>query len=316
MITYTEKLPFINDRTYEADLWNALRGRNTCKTGILDKGVDTHTGAFNLPPKSMAKFNSHLEQESLFRSIATGIRAYDNQYNIKTANNQDAATWVPEGGTIPMATGMEDYSELFLKSHKLATFFQLEESFVQDNTFLLEDHIAKRLAKNFGRAEDAAFINGTGMDMPTGILAAEGGADVGVIATALTYDDVIKLFFSVKAEYRRNAVWIMNDETALVLRTLKDAAGNYLWNHANDTILGRKVLISEYMPGIQTGSKPIAFGDFSYYWIVGRRPVSIRPLVETFAALGYIGYLAYEFLDGKLIRSEAIKVMKISDTAA
>ena len=86
MITYTEKLPFINDRTYEADLWNALRGRNTCKTGILDKGVDTHTGAYNLTPKSMAKFNSYLEQESLFRSIATGIRAYDNQYNIKTAN--------------------------------------------------------------------------------------------------------------------------------------------------------------------------------------------------------------------------------------
>ncbi len=174
----------------------------------------------------------------------------------------------------------------------------------------------KRLAKNFGRAEDNAFINGTGVNMPTGILAAEGGAEVGVTTDTLTYDDVVKLFFSVKPEYRRNAVWIMNDETALALRSLKDDSGNYIWNHANDTILGHKVMISEFMPGAQSGSKPIAFGDFGYYWIVNRRPVSIRTLTEQFVHLDCIGYLGYEFLDGKLIRPEAIKVMQMSDTAA
>ena len=139
---------------------------------------------------------------------------------------------------------------------------------------------------------------------------------MGVVTTTLTYDDVVKLFFSVKPEYRRNAVWVMNDETALALRTLKDAEGNYIWNHANDTILGKKVLISEYMPSVGFGSKPIAFGDFSYYWIVCRCPVCIRPLLEKFIMMGYIGYLAYEFLDGKLVRPEAIKVMRMSDTAA
>ena len=316
MTTYSEKLPFINDRAYEADLWNSLRGKTTTRSGILDKGVDTGTGAFTLTPKSLAKFNSHLEQEGLFRGIATTMRAYDNQYRIKTANNRDVATWVPEGAAIPMATGMEDFDELTIQSHKLATFFKLEEAFVQDNTFMLEDHLVKRLAKNFGRAEDDAFINGTGENMPTGILSENGGADVGVTAATLTYDDVVKLFFSVKPEYRRNAVWVMNDETALTLRTIKDADGNYIWNHANDTILGKKVLISEYMPGAQSGSKPIAFGDFGYYWIVCRRPVCVRPLVEKYTLLGYIGYLAYEFLDGKLTRSEAIKVMQITNSAA
>ena len=70
------------------------------------------------------------------------------------------------------------------------------------------------------------------------------------------------------------------------------------------------------MPGAAAGTKPIAFGDFSYYWIVTRKNVSVRTLVETFIANGQIGYLAYEFLDGKLVRPDAIKVMKISDTAA
>ena len=39
---------------------------------------------------------------------------------------------------------------------------------------------------------------------------------------------MVKLYFSVKPEYRKNGVWMMNDETALTLRTLKDADGNYV----------------------------------------------------------------------------------------
>lgn len=77
------------------------------------------------------------------------------------------------------------------------------------------------------------------------------------------------------------------------------------------TILGKKVVISEFMPDAENGNKPIAFGDFSYYWIVDRKATSISTLVELFAELGQIGYLAYKFLDAKLIRKEAIKVIQM-----
>lgn len=130
--------------------------------------------------------------------------------------------------------------------------------------------------------------------------------------SALTYDDVVKLFFSVKPEYRKHGTWLMNDETALALRSLKDDAGQPIWNQANDTILGHKVCISEFMPNAESDSKPIAFGDFNYYWIVSRRPVSVRTLTEQFAMVDCVGYLAYEFLDGKLVRPEAIKVMQMT----
>lgn len=136
----------------------------------------------------------------------------------------------------------------------------------------------------------------------------------GVTTAAITYDDVIKLYFSVKNEYRKNAVWMMNDRTALALRTLKDANGNYIWNHSNDTILGKKVVISEFMPDAENGNEPIAFGDFSYYWIVDKKATYIRTLVELFAELGQNGYLAYKFLDAKLIRKEAIKVIQMGTT--
>lgn len=148
--------------------------------------------------------------------------------------------------------------------------------------------------------------------MPTGILS-ENGADTGVTATALTFDSVIQLYFSVDKNHRDNGAWLTNDETALALRLLKDNNGNHLWNHANDTILGKPVYINNYMPSVASGAKPIAFGDFSFYWIVERDPLSVHVLKEKFIESGQIGYMAYEFLDGKLIRSDAVKVLSVSN---
>lgn len=113
----------------------------------------------------------------------------------------------------------------------------LDEDFVSDTGFNIEKYLTEKFGKCFGKAEDNAFVNGTGEDEPTGIL------------------------------HDRNGVWLMNDGTALALRKLKDADGNYLWNQANDTILGKQVIISEYMPDIEVGTKPIVFGDFSYFSI-------------------------------------------------
>ena len=87
---------------------------------------------------------------------------------------------------------------------------------------------------------------------------------------SLSYDDIISLFFAAKPEFRKNGVWLMNDNTALILRTLKDINGNYLWRQSDDTILGKPVIISPYMPDIAANSIPVAFGDLSYFWILER----------------------------------------------
>ena len=87
-----------------------------------------------------------------------------------------------------------------------------------------------------------------------------------------------------------------------------------MWNQANDTILGKQVIISEYMPDIETGTKPIAFGDFSYYWIADRQGRSFKRLNELYATTGQVGFLASERVDGKLILSEAVTTLDIKAT--
>ena len=98
--------------------------------------------------------------------------------------------------------------------------------------FNLESYIAREFARRIGAAEETAFITGNGSGKPAGILHTTGGAQVGVTAasaTAISMDEVMDLFYSLKTPYRRNAVFLMNDATVKVLRKLKDGSGQYLW---------------------------------------------------------------------------------------
>ena len=299
---------YINQSEYEPRFWNMAR----CRSGQGDHpsmGYNTANGTYALPAAFGKKLEQALSQESLFRGMTTIIRAYGNDYTLYAKDTDDLAQFVEEGGLIPVYDGIDDFTVSKIGSHKLAVFVKLDEDFVNDAGFSMEDYLTDRLGRNFGRAEDKGFITGSGVHEPTGILHADAGAEVGVTTGNLAYDDVVGLFFSVKPEYRRNGVWLMNDKTALALRTLKDADGNYLWNSGNDTILGKPVRVCEFMPDAASGNKPIAFGDFSYYWVVLRVPFSLRVLTEKFVLNDQIGYLALEYLDGKLVRRDAVKVL-------
>jgi HK97 family phage major capsid protein len=189
--------------------------------------------------------------------------------------------------------------------------FRLNNSFVGDNAFDIEKYLLNAFARRFGRAEEAAFLNGTGVDEPTGLLS-NNGADVGVTAANITYYNVVELYFSLTSEYRTNAVFLMHDDTAMALRTLKDSTGYPIWNAQNDTIFSKPVITTPSMPLPTSGAKPIAFGDLSYYWVIERQPLSIKRLNERYAVHGQTGFTAYERLDGKLIMPEAVKVLKMA----
>lgn len=65
-------------------------------------------------------------------------------------------------------------------------------------------YITKEFARRIGTKEEEAFFVGDGSGKPTGIFNATGGAEVGVTAasaTAITADELIDLFHSLKAPY-------------------------------------------------------------------------------------------------------------------
>ena len=227
-----------------------------------------------------------------------------------------SASWIDEEGAFPESD--DAFSQVSIGAYKLGTMIKVSDELLNDSVFDLESYIATEFTRRIGAKEEEAFFTGDGKGKPTGILAAAGGAEVGVTtagAAAITADEVIDLFYSLKSPYRKNAVWVLNDATVKAIRKLKDNQGQYLWQPSlvagtPDMILGRPVKTSAYMPVAAAGAKTIAFGDFGYYWIADRQGRSFKKLSELYAATGQVGFLGSQRVDGKLILSEAIKVMQ------
>lgn len=304
MSNFNERNHTLVTGEYDRCFWDVMKGCRAVSDTIA-KGSD-HSGGYYLPSDTEDKLGKAIAKESIFRSLCTVIRAYNGSSRIFAKDCEDFATWVPEGGSIPIYDAADDFTNYPVDTHKLAVFVKLDDAFILDDSFDIKDFLVKRLAKNFARGEDAAFVNGTGENEPIGLLADDDGASIGVTANAITYESITDLYFSLDPEYRSKAVWMMNDTTALAIRRMKDDGGNYIWNHNDNTIFGHPVVISNEMPSAGHGNKPILFGDFSYYWIICRRPVSVRALKEKFITVDQIGYLAMEFMDARLVRHEAI----------
>lgn len=302
---------YTNQPEYDKQFWNSMKGF-AYASEHLEKGRAAATGTYMLPTTTENKYENEIKKASVFRNLASVFTRYNGTVEIITANSNDISEYVQENESINIKDIIDDFSVIKVAGNKLATLLRLPSEFVSDAAFNLEGYLIKRLARCFARAEDKSFITGTGTNEPVGILHNTEGAETAVTSDLLSYDDMISLYFSVKPEYRSNAVWMMNDKTALSLRKLKDDTGNYLWNNSDNTILGKPVIISEFMPDANEEKKPVAFGDFSYYWIVKRTPVSVKILKELFALRHQTGYLAFEFIDGKLIRTDAVKVIEIA----
>ena len=307
---FTEKVYNTSTAEYEGAFWNAMRGKPKLLDG-QSAGKDESTGMHIMPLGSNTKYRKKFAARSAFRDIASVFETYDSSYKFIAKDAEDRSMWVPEMGEIPVTEAMGDFDTTFSECKKLASIVKLEASFLYDVGFNVEDYLIDRLSKSFARGEDDGFINGDGETAAFGILHPEHGALTGVETDALTFDDVVSLYFSLDPEYREYGTWMMNDNTAFALRSMKDEAGNYLWRGSEDNLLGRPVRISNLMPGAESGKCPVAFGDFSFYWIVVRRPLMVRVLSEAYALQDKIGYLSIEMLDGFLIRRKAIKTINI-----
>ena len=301
---------------YKKSFWNVMRNKhsNTQILNALQEGTDSE-GGFLVPDEFEHTLIESLEEENIFRKLAHVITTSTGDRKIPVVASKGSASWVDEEGTINDSD--DAFTQVSIGAYKLGTLIKVSNELLNDSVFNLEAYISKEFGRRIGTKEEDAFFNGNGVGKPVGIFNATGGAQTGITtasATEIKADEIIDLFYSLKASYRKKAVWIVNDSTIKAIRKLKDANGNYLWQPAltsgtPDTLLGRPVYTSSYVPTIAAGAKTIAFGDFSYYWIADRQGRNFKKLSELYAATDQTGFVATQRVDGKLILPEAIKVL-------
>ena len=302
---------------YRRSFWNAMRSKMPSHEimNALQIGTDSE-GGYLVPDEYERTLVEALEEQNIFRTLAHVIQTSSGDRKIPVVASKGTASWVDEEGTIPESD--DAFSQVSIGAYKLGTLIKISEELLNDSVFDLEAYISREFARRIGNKEEEAFFTGDGTGKPLGVLAATGGAEIGVTAasaTTFTADEVFDLFYSLKAPYRKNAVFLMNDSSVKALRKLKDGNGQYLWQPSltagtPDMLLGRPVYTSAFMPAMAASAKSILFGDLSYYWVADRQGRSFRRLGELYATTGQVGFLASQRVDGKLILPEAVKVLQ------
>lgn len=303
---------------YEKAFWNAMRRPvvNESDRQSLTVGTDSE-GGYLVPDEFERILIEALEEENIMRTLAKIIKTSSGDRKIPVVASKGSATWVDEEG--PILESGDTFTQVSIGAFKLATMIKVSEELLNDSVFDLSSYIAKEFGRRIGAKEEEAFFIGDGEGKPTGIFNGSGGAELGVTAvkaTEITADELLDLFYSLKAPYRKKAVFVMNDATVKAIRKLKDGTGQYLWQPSitagePDTLLNRPVKTSAYIPTLEAAAKVIAFGDFGYYWIPDRQGRAFQRLNELYAVTGQIGFKATQRVDGKLILAEAVKFLQM-----
>ena len=243
-------------------------------------------------------------------------------------NDEVGFGWVSEMGARP-ATPTPEVGKWRIPVHEMFAMPEASQKVLDDSQMDLEGWLDGKIADRFTRAENAAFVSGTGVDRPRGFLTYPDGADLvtaitrfktgvnGAFAAAPNGGDVlISALYGLKAQYRANATWFLNRGTTSLTRKLKDSDGAYLWSPGiaagqPASLLGYPVAPFEDMPDPATGSLSIAVGDMRQaYQVVDR--IGIRMLRDPFTAKPKILFYATKRTGGDMINGEALKLVEFS----
>ncbi len=302
---------------YSNAFWKAMRFKNSWDVqNSLTIGTNSE-GGYLVPDEFERTLIEALEEENIFRSLAHVITTSSGDRKIPVVASKGTASWLDEEEAVPESD--DAFTQVSIGAYKLGTLIKISEELLNDSAFNLESYIAKEFARRIGAKEEEAFFVGDGEGKPTGIFHETSGGQLGATsakATDITADELLDLFYSLRAPYRKKATFVMNDATVKAIRKLKDGSGQYLWQPSitagtPDTILNRPVKTSSYVPTIAAGAKIVAFGDFGYYWVADRQGRVFQRLNELFAVTGQVGFKATQRVDGKLILAESMKILKM-----
>lgn len=287
------------------------RGFKTAQNYL--RAGDPVQGGYLVPVEFDDAIVSTLESENVMRQIGTVIRT-NSEHRIVIVATKPQAAWVSEGGTIGFTD--ETFTQVALGAHKLAINIKVSNELLADSYYPLAQHLEEEFGKAIARAEEEAFITGTGVGQPTGILHTIATVQSRYIQTTasatISADDLINLQYNLPRPYRKNAAWLINDETLRHIRLLKDNTQNFVWQPSLTSeepprLLGAPVYTSSFMPTMASSQIAVLYGDFSTYKIGERGERTVQTLTELHALSGMTGFLMTERVDGILTDTSAVK---------
>ncbi|WP_374764273.1 phage major capsid protein [Yunchengibacter salinarum] len=311
------------------------KGDDSRIRALEHKALSTSTGGdggYAVPEEIDHAIEKQLVDLSPLRRHVTVRTVTSGDYKRLVNTGGAGSGWVGEAdGRSQTAT--PNLEEVAITPGELYANAAATQRALDDMQFDAEGWLLEEVTEEFAVQENAAIINGDGINKPRGILTAPmstSGDDTrpfgtlqvlptgvdGGFASADPADILVDLVHSLKPRYRQGAVFLMNSKTLAVVRKFKDGDGNFIWRPGladgqPDRLLGHPVVECEDMPDIASDSLSIAFGNLGRAYTLAER-TGTRVLRDPYSNKPYVHFYATRRVGGALVNDQALKLVRFS----
>jgi HK97 family phage major capsid protein len=213
--------------------------------------------------------------------------AIDATSNVSSVYGGIVGYWTEEGAAL--TASQASFGRVVLDAKKLTAYTEVPNELISDSIISFQAFIDEIFPEALGFYEDYAFLRGTGVGEPLGVL--NGSARITVTETTanlILWDDVVAMYARMLPGSLNRAVWVASIDTfpqlARMTLPVKNVAGTEnvggagAWTtdmHGNPqlSLLGRPVLLTEKVPGLGT-TGALNFIDFGFYLLGDRQVMS------------------------------------------
>lgn len=208
-----------------------------------------------------------------------------------------------ETGTLKHETDIE-FTQIELVAHEISAWIAVKEALLQDSAISLDPLIRGIFRDGLMYYTDEAFLDGTGVGQPQGIITAPGTLVLARnTANHILYEDVKTMYMHFMSQARGGAFWTINQFCMAEIMDMEDTEGHLLWQpNARESIptrlLGLPIKWTEKTPGLGSQGDIILMNP-KWYYIGQRQGVSVATSEHVRFLQNQVVYKCVMRLDGQ-----------------
>lgn len=262
------------------------------------------------------------------RQIARQVVATGNVWNGVTAS---AVSWSWDAEGSQASDDSPTFASPSIPNFKAQGFVPISIEAIEDAANVGAT-VGQLLAEGRDVLEAAAFVLGTGVGQPKGIvtaLAGTGSVINSATADTLAVGDLYGVQGSLPSRYRRAASWLANNLFYNRARQFDTAGGSSLWAQLGEgrpaDLLGRPIFEAEDMDGTITATAEnymAIFGDFRNYVITDRLGMTVEFIPQLFQQTaagagfgrptGQRAWYAYYRVGADVVNASAFRMLNVT----
>lgn len=281
--------------------------------------TDPSTGGFLIPEELRAGLLEVALESAVVRPRATVIpmqtlRAampmLDVTSNVSNVYGGIVAYWTEEAAALVQS--QPRFAQIVLEAKKLTAYTEVPNELIDDSPLSVEAFINERFPKAIANFEDRAFLNGTGVGEPLGMLNTQNSAlvtqaiEAGQGTGTIVWENIIKMYSRMLPDSLNSAVWLVPPAAFPELATMAlnvGTGGSAVWLMDGRgtpvlTLLGRPVIVTEKVNNTGTLGD-LTFADISYYLIGDRMAMSAKSSADYRFGNDMMAYRFIERVDGR-----------------